>query len=220
MTADTSSGHRIPAKPHVTLTAQYFEAVTYASSLHAHQVRKGKDTAYICHPLGVSALVLEANGDEDQAIIGLLHDAAEDCGGEKILVDIHKRFGVRVAEGVRGCSDSLVEDPLLKLPWEVRKNEHFEHLRSAASDDVIIVTAADKLHNARAIWTDLQIDGVDALVPFKFPSKVTWYYEQMLSILKERQAPTILTRQLDDVVKAIRVFVGGKPLPPPRDPNA
>lgn len=220
MSMETASEFGATNVPHVRLQEPYFEAIAYASGLHAGQVRKGKQTAYICHPLGVSALVLEANGDQEQAIIGLLHDAAEDCGGEPILDEIARRFGSRVADGVRGCSDSLVEDPQMKERWNIRKTRHFEHLRSSASEDVIIVTAADKLHNARAIWTDLQLNGVDALRPFKFPSQVTWYYDQMLQVLQDRKAPTILTKQLDDVVTSMNGFLKGKVLPEPRDPNA
>jgi len=60
------------------------------------------------HPFGVAALIIKVGGDEDQAIAGLLHDVAEDCGGEPRLVEIAEKFGDRVAHIVRGCSDSLV----------------------------------------------------------------------------------------------------------------
>ena len=36
---------------------------------------------YVAHLLAVCALVLEAGGDEDEAIAALLHDAVEDQGG-------------------------------------------------------------------------------------------------------------------------------------------
>ncbi len=41
------------------------------------------------------------------AIAGLLHDAVEDQGGESRLADIRNRFGDRVADIVRACSDSV-----------------------------------------------------------------------------------------------------------------
>ena len=71
--------------PHVVLTEQYSNAVLYASTLHRAQTRKGNDIAYMAHLLGVSSLVLEARGDEDQAIAALLHDAAEDQGGQPTM---------------------------------------------------------------------------------------------------------------------------------------
>ena len=66
------------------LTTRYQEALAYSSKLHKDQVRKGKNTPYIAHLLSVSALVLEAGGDEDQAIAALLHDAAEAYTGDMV----------------------------------------------------------------------------------------------------------------------------------------
>ena len=95
--------------PHVVLTEKYSEAVLYASTLHRGQTRKGNDIAYMAHLLGVSSLVLEARGDEDQAIAALLHDAAEDQGGQPTLDVIGTKFGARVAGIVEACSDSLAD---------------------------------------------------------------------------------------------------------------
>ena len=190
--------------PHVVLSERYMEAVRFASDIHSTHTRKGKDTAYVCHLLGVSALVLEAEGTEDQAIAGLLHDAAEDCGGESMLDVISDKFGTEVARIVRACSDSLTVDADNKLPWKLRKEDHLAHLRRADSA-VLIVTAADKLHNARAILTDVQIHGVDTLERFNGKADGTlWYYEQMLGVLQECHAPVILTVPLEGVVRDLR----------------
>ena len=190
--------------PHVVLRERYMEAVRFASDIHSTHTRKGKDTAYVCHLLGVSALVLEAEGTEDQAIAGLLHDAAEDCGGEPMLDVISDKFGTEVARIVRACSDSLTVDADNKLPWKLRKEDHLAHLRRADSA-VLIVTAADKLHNARAILTDVQIHGVDTLERFNGKADGTlWYYEQMLGVLQECHAPVILTVPLEGVVRDLR----------------
>ena len=190
--------------PHVVLSERYMEAVRFASDIHSTHTRKGKDTAYVCHLLGVSALVLEAEGTEDQAIAGLLHDAAEDCGGEPMLDVISDKFGTEVARIVRACSDSLTVDADNKLPWKLRKEDHLAHLRRADSA-VLIVTAADKLHNARAILTDVHIHGVDTLERFNGKADGTlWYYEQMLGVLQECHAPVILTVPLEGVVRDLR----------------
>ena len=63
------------------LTSRYDEAFRYARQVHQSQMRKGTSVPYIAHLMTVSALVVEHGGDEDQAIAGLLHDAAEDQGG-------------------------------------------------------------------------------------------------------------------------------------------
>ncbi len=88
--------------PATFLTGRFADAVAYATVLHATQIRKGTRVPYIAHLLGVASLVLEAGGDEDMAIGGLLHDAAEDQGGEARLRDIEARFGSVVAGYVRG----------------------------------------------------------------------------------------------------------------------
>mgnify|MGYP002641941966 CR=1 FL=1 len=187
-------------EPNVRLSPRYFEAVAYASGLHAGQTRKGTTIPYVAHLLGVSSLVLEASGDEDQAIAALLHDAAEDCGGEPRLVEIEEMFGPRVASIVRGCSDSLVEDPTVKAPWRERKEEYIAHLQGV-SVDVILVSCADKLHNARSLWTDIQRDGVGTIERFNAPgSEIAWHYSALLAAFELRGAPADLVIPLREVV--------------------
>ena len=60
------------------LTWRFDVALQFASGLHHDQARKGGSVPYIAHLMGVCALVLEAGGDEDQAIAALLHDSVED----------------------------------------------------------------------------------------------------------------------------------------------
>ena len=106
--------HDLPA---TFLTERFTNAVGYASALHATQIRKGTRVPYIAHLLGVASLILEADGDEDMVIGGLLHDAAEDQGGEARLHDIGTRYGNDVEDYVRACSDYLGDDPSPKPPW-------------------------------------------------------------------------------------------------------
>jgi (p)ppGpp synthase/HD superfamily hydrolase len=187
-------------EPSIRLSPRYFEAVAYASGLHAGQTRKGTTIPYMSHLLGVSSLVLEALGDEDQAIAALVHDAAEDCGGEPRLQEIDSMFGPRVASIVRGCSDSLVQDPTVKAPWRERKEEYIAHLQGV-SMDVILVSCADKLHNARSLWTDIQRDGVKTMERFNASGpKIAWYYTSLLAAFELRGAPMDLLIPLRDVV--------------------
>lgn len=185
------------------LGSRYIDAVAYAANVHASQTRKGTRIPYLCHLLGASALVIEAGGDEDVAIAALLHDVAEDHGGEARLTEIASLFGDRVSHIVRGCSDSITDDPDTKNGWSVRKRKHLQHLETADAD-VLLVTAADKLHNARAIWTDLQSDGIDTIARFNGrPRDLTWYYQQVLRILVKREVSLILTLPLAEVVVQI-----------------
>ena len=135
------------------LTRRFDLALQFASGLHFEQRRKGTEIPYIAHLLAVCSFVLEAGGDEDQAIAALMHDAVEDQGGLSTLSTIRQLFGDRVANAVDSCSDSTVSDPTKKLDWRERKTKYLEHLRSASSD-ALLVAAADKLHNARAMLCD------------------------------------------------------------------
>jgi (p)ppGpp synthase/HD superfamily hydrolase len=155
------------------LTNRFQDALLFATQLHANQKRKGSATPYIAHLLGVTALVLEAGGDEDQAITALLHDAVEDQGGMQTLEVIRSRFGERVARIVEGCTDAY-QTP--KPPWKKRKKEYIQHLGSMPAD-VRLVSLADKLHNARAILADLRSQGGQTWNKFNGGKDGTlWYY--------------------------------------------
>ena len=193
-------------KPATYLTDRFHLAVKYATFWHRHQVRKSTDLTYILHPLGVASLVLEAGGNEDEAIAALLHDVPEDCGGQVMLDEIEALFGPRVAEIVAGCSDTLVEDRENKPEWRVRKQGHIDEIKASSDMGLHLVTAADKLHNARAIVTDLQNDGSIVWNRFNAGQEdILWYYTEMLKVLKSKSvSKTILT----PLEKSIVVMAG------------
>ena len=195
-------------KPRIFLSERFVTAVLYATTMHRDQTRKSTLIPYICHPLGSASSVIEAGGDEDQAIGALLHDIAEDCGGEPRIQEIQKMFGDRVAAIVRGCSDSLVPTEGDKAPWRERKEAHLQHLHDA-TDDVLMVTAADKLNNARAIATDLQTVGAEVWERFNADREsILWYYHQMWSILKDRGVSPIL---INPLASAVQIMEGEMP---------
>ena len=124
------------------LTSTFVEAVEYAHEKHKDQVRKGTGVPYLGHLLSVAGLVIDADGTETVAIAALLHDAAEDQGGEATLAEIRDKFGDDVANIVRECSDTVVKP---KPPWRERKENYIDHL-AEASDGALLVSVADKLH--------------------------------------------------------------------------
>ena len=193
-------------KPATYLTERFHLAVKYATFWHRHQVRKSTDLTYILHPLGVASLVLEAGGNEDEAIAALLHDVPEDCGGQVMLEEIEALFGPRVAEIVAGCSDTLVEDREDKPEWRVRKQGHIDEIKASSDMGLHLVTAADKLHNARAIVTDLQNDGSIVWNRFNAGQEdILWYYTEMLKVLKSKSVSNTILTPLE---KSIEVMAG------------
>jgi GTP pyrophosphokinase len=187
-------------------TARFEAALTYAHQVHHGQVRKGSGIPYIAHVLAVASLAMEYGADEDEAIGALLHDAAEDGGGEATLAEIRARFGDAVADIVLGCSDSLVEDPEDKRPWRERKEHYLAHL-DQASVPVCLVSAADKLHNVRTIVRDYREHGEEVWARFQGRRDGTlWYYETVADALVRRyRAP--ITRDLQDEVDALMAMV-------------
>jgi (p)ppGpp synthase/HD superfamily hydrolase len=162
------------------LGPRFGEAFYFAAEKHSGQTRKGTGVPYISHLMSVAALVLEAGGDEDQAIAALLHDVVEDCGGEPILQEVRDRFGDRVAGIVKGCTDAYT---IPKPPWKQRKLEYLEVLRDA-DDDIRLVSAADKLHNVRTILADYRLEGDSVWNRFSGRRDGTlWYYRAVLNVL-------------------------------------
>jgi HD domain len=156
------------------LTARFDRAVALARELHSDQVRKGSQTPYLSHLLGVCSLVLDDGGDEDEAISALLHDAVEDQGGQKTLRQIRQQFGERVAKIVEACSDT---DVIPKPPWRARKEAYIAHLSDPKLPaGTVRVSLADKVHNARAILLDLRA-GHDVFARFSADRDAQlWYY--------------------------------------------
>ena len=183
------------------LSARYTEALTYAATLHREQRRKGTQVPYLAHLMAVSSLVLEDGGSEDEAIAGLLHDAAEDCGRE-VLPYIEQIFGSDVAAIVRACSDDLPEAGAEKRPWARRKAEYIAHL-AEADDGVVRVSAADKLHNARATVGDLSRGGWPKSKAC--PHQNLWYYKALAQIVTRRlpgsRTAELLAASVDDLFR-------------------
>ena len=181
------------------LTERFTKALKLAAELHYHQLRKGTNIPYISHLLGVTSLVLEHGGNEDEAIAALLHDAVEDQGGAATLKLIRNQFGDNVAAIVEGCTDSY-EEP--KPPWRTRKENYIVHLKEVSSS-VLLVSCADKLHNARAILNDLRVCGESVWERFSGGCEGTlWYYRSLVNTLSELNKNP-LVEELNRVVSTI-----------------
>lgn len=181
------------------LTARYREALDHAFDLHRDQRRKGSGTPYVAHLLGVSSIVLEHGGDEDEAIAALLHDAIEDQGGDRARREIRARFGEPVVDIVEGCTDADVQP---KPPWRQRKEAYLAHL-PRASPSVLLVSCADKLYNARTILADLRRIGDELWGRFRGGRDGTlWYYQALVEVFT-RTGPPPLAAELARVVREI-----------------
>jgi GTP pyrophosphokinase len=165
------------------LSTRFTTALSVATELHVYQERKGKGEPYVAHLLSVTSLVLENGGTEDEAIAALLHDTLEDqshrfAGGADALRDyIQDRFGALVLKIVEACTDADVQP---KPPWKERKVDYLEHLATADAS-VLLVSCADKVHNARSILQDYRQVGEALWSRFRGGKEGTlWYYRSLV----------------------------------------
>lgn len=186
------------------LTARFEQALGYAAQTHRHQTRKSGSIPYLGHLLSVAGMVIAADGTETQAIAALLHDAAEDQGGQATLAEIGTLFGAEVATLVDACSDTLVTP---KPPWRARKEHHLSRLASAAEtpDAALLVSVADKLDNARSMLRDLRAIGPRLWERFNQPDpqQHLWYYRSLLAIYTDRGAGLAETGLLAELAAQI-----------------
>jgi len=203
------------------LTNRYAEALQLAYKLHKKQYRKGTEIPYLSHLLAVSAIVMEHGGSEDEAIAALLHDAVEDAGkelqsvgevlgdpdltqaeaGTRVLEYIRELFGETVAHIVRECSDA---ETYPKPAYQKRKQDYLSRLREAPPP-ARLVSAADKLHNLRAIVADYRAHG-EALWK-RFVSEVSsteekrrltlWYYRELAREFSSERGPRVIGAELE-----------------------
>jgi (p)ppGpp synthase/HD superfamily hydrolase len=201
-----------PQKPEpkakLHLTSRFTRAVDYARNVHVG-TRKQSGVPYMAHLLGVAALVMGEAGHvpfpitEDMAIAALLHDAVEDGGGMPRLRDIKASFGKEVARIVEGCSDSFEEDSGKKKPWEQRKQSYIERLKTEPQD-TLLVSAADKLYNVRAIVEDFRVEGEKVWERFnRGPDQQLWYYSKILKVFQQRCPDWRLIAELGRAVAAL-----------------
>jgi (p)ppGpp synthase/HD superfamily hydrolase len=198
------------------LSPRFEQALLYAATIHAGQARKGTTIPFLAHVMSVAGIALEHGADEDQAIGALLHDAVEKGGGPSRLDDIRARFGQKVAEIVEGCTEQQGNP---KPPWRARKAAYIAHLPRVL-EPVRLVSAADKLHNARAILRDLRALG-DAVWDRYSGGKegMLWYYRCLVQAFKTAGINP-LVEELERVVTEIeRLSRSETPSPEPAGPE-
>jgi len=182
------------------LSQRFEDALVYSARLHAKQIRKGTTIPYVSHLLGVAGIVLEHGGNEVETIAALLHDAVEDQGGADTRKEIRRRFGDAVVSIVDSCTDAEV---IPKPPWKERKEQYIARL-SHASPSILLVSAADKLHNARAILGDYRALGENLWDRFNGGKEGTlWYYKSLVDAFKQAAAGTALAPLIEELERVV-----------------
>jgi (p)ppGpp synthase/HD superfamily hydrolase len=195
------------------LTGRFSGAIDYARHLHVER-RKGTNIPFMAHLLGVASLVMGEAGQvpfsvtEDMVIAALLHDAVEDHGGEPRLEDIRCNFGAGVARMVEGLSDSFEEDASAKKSWEERKRGYLDRLPQELPD-VQLVSAADKLYNARTILDEYRAIGPRVWERFhRGRDQQMWYFHELIKVFKSAGTNRIVDELVRVVAELDRITAG------------
>ena len=176
-------------------------AIVTAAKAHRKQMRKGSDIPYIIHPFSVMTVASEVTEDEDTLIACLFHDILEDVPEEYSEQQMRDDYGQRVVDIVRGVTkDDSIED------WREANEAYLQNLRENASDESVIVSAADKIHNLISVLEDY--DEMGDAVWQKFTTKNAddqlWWYEAVLETVRARSVPTPLSEHLAGLVVDLR----------------
>jgi len=161
------------------------KAVQVATLAHDGQYRKNSNIPYISHPVSVGMILMKAGYPDELVAAGILHDTLEDTS--ITLMEIKQWFGDSIAKIVEGCSE-----PDKSLSWEERK-EHTIQFLEHASEEVRIVSCADKLHNIRSILDRYVLEGEGVWSIFKRGrEQQEWYYRSVLDSLSHQSEFTLL----------------------------
>lgn len=186
------------------LSPRFDDALAYSSRLHRGQLRKGTEIPYLAHLLSTAAIALEFGATEDEGIAALLHDALEDQSrGGATRLEIRTAFGEPVLEIVAGCSDYEGEKGKDKPAWRTLKEAYIAHLATATAS-TRLVSASDKLHNARSILADLRVRGEDLWKIFKAGKEGSlWYYRALVTAFREAGGSPKMLRLIDELDRTV-----------------
>jgi len=135
-------------------------AFAFAAKHHDRQVRKGTKLPYLTHPANVAVILTRYDRDESTVVAGILHDVVEDCvrdGFTRSMLEqrIGDKFGDEVLTTVLAVTHRRVDDDGMEFSTDERRSDYLERL-SKANEAALWVCAADKVHNANSVLTDLR----------------------------------------------------------------
>jgi (p)ppGpp synthase/HD superfamily hydrolase len=190
-------------------------ALAFAAKHHDRQVRKGTKLPYLTHPANVAVILTRYGNSNETVVAGILHDVIEDCvrdGYTREMLEqrIGDKFGEKVLETVLAVTYRRHDDDGVELSTEDRKADYLDRL-SEASEEARWVCAADKVHNASSIITDLRrtIDPETVWSRFGGGKTATArWYRQVYDRLREVGFDAPIMAELDSVSSELQKLAG------------
>lgn len=188
-------------------------ALAFAAKHHDQQVRKGTRLPYLTHPANVAIILTRYQRDDQTVVAGILHDVIEDCVREAYTREmleqrIGDKFGVEVLDTVLAVTQRLLDDDGVELSYDERRADYLERL-AAASDAARWVCAADALHNAATLLSDLRrtIDPDTVWGRFTHSrGETARWYRRILERLRAVGFEGEILRELEHVIVALETW--------------
>jgi (p)ppGpp synthase/HD superfamily hydrolase len=190
-------------------------ALAFAAKHHDRQVRKGTKLPYLTHPANVAIILTRYDRDNDTVVAGILHDVIEDCvrdGYTREMLEqrIGDKFGPNVLETVLAVTYRRLDDDGVELSGEERRTDYLERLADA-NENARWVCAADKIHNASSIISDLRRTVDAETVWARFGSGragTAQWYRSVYERLKELGFKAPIMGELDEVSAELEKLAG------------
>lgn len=183
-----------------SLSPRLLRAMDTAAVAHDGHRRKGSGIPYVAHLFGVMHIASTVTGDEDVLIAALLHDALEDVPDRYPESAMRRDFGDRVTDIVVGVS----KDDSLRS-WQDRADAYLRHLEHDASDESVLVSACDKLHNLKSILADLDEFGDGLWSRFNSGKESQqWWYASVAGVVARRLPHFPLNDEFSRLVEELR----------------
>lgn len=213
-------------------------AIEVAAEWHDGTFRKGRWTdpcvdapgdeaarvPAMAHVTTVALTVQRAGWNDEAVAAAFLHDALEDPNryghvfARSALVGLVGEAVVRIVEAVSEPKRDAAGAP---LPWRERKEAYLGHL-GAGPPEAAAVSLADKLHNAYAMASSLEV-GVDIFTPAPGrralsagPVDQLWFFRAVLDVTRAHADPRLgpmrdrLGEEVDRLEGAVAAFRAGR----------
>ena len=162
----------------------YKKALDFSYNYYKARYRKGLKIPYFTYLSSVSNLVIENNGSTEEAIAGLFHDILEDKNSSKRINIIKLKFGNKVLNIVKQCSNP----PNLKkenFSWIEGKKKFLESM-SKKSQSSLLVCICDKFHSLNCLISDYNKIGKKVWKNYDIePNEAYWYYKSLCQNFKK-----------------------------------
>ena len=163
---------------------KYKKAIDFSYSFYQSKYRKGMKIPYFTYLSSVSNLIIENNGNTDEAIAGLLHDLLEFDNNKKNTSLVKSRFGIKVLNIIKQCSNTPNKSAV-NNDWILSKKKFLENM-SKKSQSTLLVSICDKLHSLNCIISDYNKIGKKLWKNYEHSKDDNlWYYKNLCKNFKK-----------------------------------